>query len=203
MHHSMHKPFSCIYHLFYSPKFSKIYRCWIVWGKNIRIVIIPSFLAITLLGQSIHLHLIRRFQLLPPATWLAVASSFNLPNYDTNGWPTNTVFTTGLAASMAVNSLMTGMIMFRILKATGFKPTSVEQTLGSTEGNKFRHIMFIIIESGMALFAIHLFRVVLSTITVSLEQLPFLQATADFVIVINEMLNVIIITSSFQLLLFG
>ena len=43
----------CIYHLFYSPKSSKIYRCWIVWGQNIRIVIIPSFLAITLLGQSI------------------------------------------------------------------------------------------------------------------------------------------------------
>ena len=48
---------SSIYHLFYSPKSSKIYRCWIVWGKNIRVVIIPSFLAITLLGQSIYLHL--------------------------------------------------------------------------------------------------------------------------------------------------
>ena len=48
---------SSIHHLFYSPKSSKIYRCWIVWGKNIRVVIIPSFLAITLLGQSIYLHL--------------------------------------------------------------------------------------------------------------------------------------------------
>ena len=48
---------SSIYHLFYSPKSSKIYRCWIVWGKNIRVVIIPSFLAITLLGQPIYLHL--------------------------------------------------------------------------------------------------------------------------------------------------
>ena len=42
---------SRIYHPFYSPKSSKIYRCWIVWGKKIRIIIIPSFLAITLLGQ--------------------------------------------------------------------------------------------------------------------------------------------------------
>ena len=41
----------CIYHLFYSPKYSKIYRCWIVWGKNIWVVIIPSFLAITYIGQ--------------------------------------------------------------------------------------------------------------------------------------------------------
>ena len=54
----------CTYHwhLFYSPKFSKIYRCWIVWGKNIRVVIIPSFLAITYIGQSIYLRLISRFQ---------------------------------------------------------------------------------------------------------------------------------------------
>ena len=35
------------YHSFYSPKSSKIYRCWIVWGKDTRVVIIPSFLAIT------------------------------------------------------------------------------------------------------------------------------------------------------------
>ena len=43
--------YHCTYHLFYSPKSSKIYRCWIVWGKNIWVVIIPSFLAITYIGQ--------------------------------------------------------------------------------------------------------------------------------------------------------
>ena len=99
---------------------------------------------------------------------------------------------------MAVNTLMTGMIVFRLLKATGVKPTSVERTLGSTEGNKFRHIMFIIIESGMALFAIQLVRLVLALIPVQ----PFLDIAEDFVIVINQMLNVIIIRSSFLLLLF-
>ena len=109
---------------------------------------------------------------------------------------------TGLAASMAVNALMTGMIVFRILKATGVQPTTIERTLGSTEGNKFRHIMFIIIESGMALFAIQLVRIVLSFIPVPVEQFPFLQAAGDFVIAINQMLNVIIIRSSFLLLLF-
>ena len=112
------------------------------------------------------------------------------------------MFIIGLAASMAVNALMTGMIVFRILKATGVKPTSVERTLGSTEGNKFRHIMFIIIESGMALFAIQLLRVVLSFMPVSVEQDPFLQPASDFVIVTNQMLNVIIIIStSFVLLI--
>ena len=105
---------------------------------------------------------------------------------------------------MAVNTLVTGMMVFRFLKVMGFKPTSVEQTLGSAGGNKFRHIMFIIIESGMALFAIQIVRVVLVFVPVSAEQLPFLQAGIDFVIVINQMLNVIIITitrSSFVFLI--
>ena len=112
------------------------------------------------------------------------------------------MFTTGLAASMAVNALVTGMIVIRILKATGIKPTSVERILGSTEGNKFRHIMFIIIESAMALFTIQLVRIVLVFVSVPEEQQPFLDAAGDFVIIINQMLNVIIIRSSFLLLLF-
>jgi hypothetical protein len=40
-----------VYHPFYSPKSSKIFRCWIVWGKDIRVMIIPSFLAIVYIGQ--------------------------------------------------------------------------------------------------------------------------------------------------------
>ena len=196
---------SSICHLFYSDKSSKIYRCWIVWGKKMRIVIIPSFLAITLLGQSIYLHLISRlpsFNLLPPVTWLVPVAVFS-GNANTNDpvsyWP-NTLYTTGLAASMAVNTLVTGMIVFRILQATGVKPTSVERTLGSTEGNKFRHIIFIIIESGMALFAIQLVRIVTSFM--SADQEPFLEVVEDLVITINQMLNVIIIRSSFLPFLF-
>ena len=64
---------SSIYNLFYSPKSSKIYRCWIVWAKKICIVIIPSFLATTLLGQSIYLHLIIRFQFIA-SSYLASGS---------------------------------------------------------------------------------------------------------------------------------
>ena len=52
----------CPYCPFYSPKSSKIYRCWIVWGKNIYVVIVPLFLAITYIGQSIYLHVISRFE---------------------------------------------------------------------------------------------------------------------------------------------
>ena len=45
----------CIYmnHPCYSSKSSKIYRCWIVWGQNIRFVIIPSLMAIAYIGQSL------------------------------------------------------------------------------------------------------------------------------------------------------
>ena len=139
---------------------------------------------------------------MPPATWLATAFSGNASN--NNGasyWP-NTVFITGLTASMAVNALMTGMIVFRILKATGVKPTSIERTLGSTEGNKFRHIMFIIIESGMALLAIQLVRIVVQFISLPVEQVHILKVAQDIFIAINQMLNVIIIRSSFLLLLF-
>ena len=63
MYSCTHKPLHT-YHPVYSPKFSKIYRCWIVWGKNIHVVIIPSFLAIVSLGQSSYLHLISRSQLI-------------------------------------------------------------------------------------------------------------------------------------------
>jgi len=60
------------------------------------------------------------------------------------------------------------LIVFKILKVfLEYKPTSVERTLGSlssTGGSKLRHIIFIIIESGMALFAIQLVRVVLTSL---------------------------------------
>ena len=77
---------------------------------------------------------------------------------------------TGFIVSMVVNALVTGLIVFKILKVfLEVKATSVERTLGSlssTGGPKLRHIIFIIIESGMALFSIQLARVV---ITILLE----------------------------------
>ena len=108
---------------------------------------------------------------------------------------------------MAVNTLVTGMIVFRILKVTmtGVRPTStsVERTLGSTGGNKFRHIIFIIIESAMALFVIQLVRVMLLFIPVPVRQKPYLEAAYDIFAVMNQMFNVdtIFISTSFVLLI--
>ena len=90
---------------------------------------------------------------------------------------------------MAVNALVTGMIVFRILKVTGARPSTL------TGGNKFRHIMFIIIESGMALLAIQLVRVVLASIGIQVEQGPYFPDAYDIVVGINQMLNVNIMIS--------
>ena len=48
IHHDTHQSF-------YLPKSPKIYRCWIVWNRNIRVVIIPSIFAVTFFGQSTYL----------------------------------------------------------------------------------------------------------------------------------------------------
>jgi hypothetical protein len=97
---------------------------------------------------------------------------------------------------MSVNTLVTGLIVFRILKVyLNVKPTVtlVEQTLGSlgsTGGTKLQPIIFVLIESGMALFAIQLVRVVLVALPVQLTQ-PAISGL-NLVIGINQMFNVII-----------
>ena len=106
---------------------------------------------------------------------------------------------------MVVNALVTGLIVFKILNLKVFlevKATSVDQTLGSlrsTGGPRLRYIVFIIIESGMALFVIQLVRLVIT----SLLELqpgktpPSLNIAFDIVAVIHQMLNVIIRSVSF------
>ena len=103
---------------------------------------------------------------------------------------------------MAVNALVTGLIVFRILKAylEVTKATSVERTLGSTaaaarRGTELRHIIFVIIESGMALFAIQLVRTVLYSLDsgspVPITKSQF-RVVYECVIGISEMCTVII-----------
>jgi hypothetical protein len=97
---------------------------------------------------------------------------------------------------MAVNTLVTGLIVFRILKVfleikAATATTSVERTLGPTGGTELRHVILIVIESGMTfkLFAIQLVRVVFSTL--SPEQTA--EGFAYFMFIgMNEVFNVII-----------
>ena len=110
----------------------------------------------------------------------------------------NTLAITGLVASMVVNTLVTGLIVFKIRKVfLEVKATSVERTLGSLSSpgkTKLQHIIFIIIESGMALFAIQLVRVVLSSLEegFGVEAPASVFSAVEFVVPIHEMINVII-----------
>ena len=103
---------------------------------------------------------------------------------------------TSLIVSMIVNALATGLIVFRIFKVfcqAKNNTTSDEQSLGFTGGRKLRSVIFVIIESGMALLVIQLTRVVLVIIDVSSPNdnpANWLDAY-DLIIPIHEMLNVI------------
>ena len=68
----------------------------------------------------------------------------------------STLIATSLTASMTVNALVTGLIVFKILKVFSKVKPIYDQSLGSTRNTKrqVRQVIFIIIESGMALFAI-------------------------------------------------
>ena len=121
-----------------------------------------------------------------------IALPFSITGNLPLGWRLNL---TALVATMAVNTLMTGLIVFKILKAF----LEVKHTLGSYNSAagrpNYRHIAFIIIESGMALFATHLARIV---ITILLEMQSYTAASSfnleyafPFIVVFHQMLNVI------------
>ena len=105
------------------------------------------------------------------------------------------VIPTSLVLSLAVNTLVTGLIVFKILKVfwkikAVTSSTSVEPTLGgfsTARRAKYRHIIFVIIESGMALLAIQLIRILFCYF---LPHSP--PNLINILIVINQMLNVII-----------
>ncbi|KAF8811928.1 hypothetical protein BYT27DRAFT_7240149 [Phlegmacium glaucopus] len=116
-----------------------IYRCWIIWGYNIRVIVIPSILALAFL-----------------ATWLAV-NGFSYIGPDEGLYVTYSGYAltlTSFAISLVVNGVVTGLIVLKILKVyREVRSTPEDQTLGigGTKG-KLRSIIFIIIESGMAMF---------------------------------------------------
>ena len=180
-----------------------------MWGQTIRVVIVPLFLAISFLGQSInsHWYLISRLQFIAPgplAIWLA--ESFATPVVQGQPmeyiWGPPTIIAS-FTLSIAVNALVTGLIVFKILGVfleVKAATTSVERTLGKAwAGTKLRHVVFVIIESGMALLVVQLARLIFYIL-----QFSSYAASIGYVMLIsiNEMLNVISIRSVRLLLLF-
>jgi hypothetical protein len=115
--------------------------------------------------------------------WIAGASpSFIVQGQiDTTTW-NNVLALTGLAASMTVNALVTGLIVFRIFKV-------FREVKDVTGGRKLRSIIFIIIESGMALFTIQLARLV---IAVTGQRTNAEGGIYQLIVGIHEVLNVVI-----------
>ncbi|KAF8815217.1 hypothetical protein BYT27DRAFT_7197113 [Phlegmacium glaucopus] len=148
-----------------------IYRCWIVWGCNIHVVILPSILAVAYL-----------------VIWLvsgSFESIFSGHKFVQPHW-VHLVIMAALAFSMTVNALVTFLIVskiFRVYREIG--STSDDQSLGATAGSKIRAVIFIIIESGMILFSIQLARL-LCTIFIETDAG---HKTLQITISIHQMLN--------------
>ncbi|KAF8811430.1 hypothetical protein BYT27DRAFT_7252797 [Phlegmacium glaucopus] len=100
-----------------------IYRCWIVWGCNICVVILPAILAVSYL-----------------VIWLVCGSftsilSGQIEQPDWGKWGT----LAALAISMIVNALnlVTFLIVFKIFRVyREIGSTSEDQSLGATGGSK-------------------------------------------------------------------
>ncbi|KAF8815337.1 hypothetical protein BYT27DRAFT_7194644 [Phlegmacium glaucopus] len=117
-----------------------IYHCWIVWGCNIRGVILPSILAVAYLV---------------PTGFLSIHSGQTVQP----DWSYRMIMA-AIAISMTVNALATFLIVFKIFRVyCEIRSTSDGQSLGATGGSygsQIRAVIFIIIESGMILFSIQL-----------------------------------------------
>jgi len=101
-----------------------------------------------------------------------------------------------LALSLTVNAIVTALIVFRIVKVyREVRPTLEDERSGVSGGaSHLRSVIFVIIESGMMLFAIQLFRVCITV----LWEVPSFRV----VIGINQMLNVMMTYLSYYLFLF-
>jgi hypothetical protein len=165
-----------------------------VWKCNIRVVIIPSILALAYLGLSNYLNLLPNLDLLSLGIWLTgIGATYIEDRYDQAALWGIIAVSMSIAFSMAVNALVTGLIVYKIFKAfrkVQQNSTSVEKSLGVIGGRKYRSVIFVIIESGIALFAIQLLRVILSVHAFS-NSIPITVARS-FIIVTHQMLNVII-----------
>ena len=104
--------------------------------------------------RSVNQNLFFNFSKVPLASWMAYVSNFVVP---VAYWEYlfDVGFLTGLAISIAVNAAMTSLIVFRILKVfRQVKTTSDDHILGITGGSTLWRIIFVLIESGMALLII-------------------------------------------------
>ena len=171
-----------------------------MWNRNIRVVIIPSILTLAFLGQS-NSSFIQLFnKSLPLVLWLggsgSVVYSTSKHHYEQLKWGNNLGLIT-ITMSLAVNALVTGLIVFKIFKVYCEVKPFYGQSFGASGGSKLRLVIFILIESWMAFFCIQVARVVASLVSTQAAM-----SAAQPIIGIYQMFNVInIILSLYYLLI--
>ena len=99
----------------------------------------------------------------------------------------NSLAETSLIISMTVNALVTGLIIFRILKVLGDVQASSVQSLSFNAGRAPRTVIFILFESGIVLFSLQLARLLLTIVETDAAKDAF-----ELIAGIQQMLNVII-----------
>ncbi|KDR68914.1 hypothetical protein GALMADRAFT_145933 [Galerina marginata CBS 339.88] len=111
-----------------------IYRCWIMWGKNLFIVILPSLL--TLVSFVTSIILVGTEQIVDTPVWF---------------FPMGTA---SFSISLSVNTIVTALLIWKLVQAHGEVPA------GKGKHN-LRLLISMLIESGMLTFVSQLTWVVL------------------------------------------
>ena len=143
-----------------------------------------------ILRSVTYLHSLANSNILPIATWIAGGGSGKEQNLNFPEWG-NLLVIAGLAMSMTVNALATGLIVFKIWAVfREVKLASDDPTFGATpsRGNKLRSVIFILIESGLTLFLIQFGRLVVTVMNTVDANYAF-----KFFVCLHQQLNVIII----------
>lgn len=150
---------------------------------------IPKFVKIILYSLA-------DYNLLFLVVWITGAVAPEYVMQGENLFPASSIelYMTGLAASMIVNSLVTGLIVFRIFKVfREVRAAPDEPTSGTAGGSGLRTVIFVLIESGMALVSIQLVRLIATAQSVAAAELDGTAVKVVYLVVyIHEMLNVTI-----------
>lgn len=124
-----------------------IYRCWVMWGHQVSIILLPSMLALTSLATS--LGLVAELSLLQ--------NDLLNPNIPTWFFPMGVA---SFSLSLTVNTIVTGLLVLKLIllhrEVTNALPTS-----SIRRGNELLPIISLLVESGMFTFMGQLVWVVL------------------------------------------
>ena len=104
---------------------------------------------------------------------------------------------------MAVNTLSTGLIVFKISKVFGEVKATVDQILGRTCKSPLRRVLFVIIESGMVLFLIQLARLVVTFLMIIKHEGYIFAMITGIHPMINVSIRSVISTRYFTIVIMG